>query len=85
MGTIDQFTLGVNFMTKIREIFDPLKPIERRIEKVITYETTNEELLKQEVIEYVATESIENHFDRLLDAIEEGMTQFRKSIDRYGF
>lgn len=62
------------FMTKIREIFDPLKPIERRIEKVITYETTNEELLKQEVIEYVATESIENHFDRLLDAIEEGMT-----------
>ena len=61
-------------MTKVREIFDPSKPIERRIEKVITYETTNEELLKQEVIEYVATESIQNHFETLLNEIEDGMT-----------
>lgn len=60
-------------MKTIRELFDPSKPIDRRIEKVITYEATNEELLKQEVQEYVATESIEGHFDRMLDRLEEGM------------
>lgn len=60
-------------MTIIRELFDTSKPINRRIEKVITYETTNEELLKHEVQEYVATESIERHFDRFLDRVEEGM------------
>ena len=61
-------------MLKIRDIFDANKPIDRRIEKVITYDTTNEELLKHEVQEYVATESIENHFDRLLDQFEYGMS-----------
>jgi Family of unknown function (DUF6079) len=60
-------------MKTIRDLFDPSKPIDRRIEKVITYEATNEELLKQEVQEYVATESIEGHFDRMLDRLEEGM------------
>jgi len=58
----------------IRELFDKSKPIDRRIEKVITYETTNEELLKEEVQEYVATDSIEDHFERLLDRLEEGMS-----------
>lgn len=61
-------------MTAIREIFDKSKPIDRRIEKVITYEMTNEQLLKQEVQEYVVTESIEDHFERLIDRLEEGMT-----------
>ena len=45
-------------MTIIRELFDAAKPIDRRIEKVITYDTTNEDLLKQEIQEYVATQSI---------------------------
>jgi len=58
----------------IRELFDKAKPIDRRIEKVITYETSNEELLKHEIQEYVATESIEQHFDRLLDQLEYGMS-----------
>ena len=60
-------------MTTIREILDPSKPIERRIEKVITYESTNEDLLKQEILEYVATDSIEQHMERLLDLFEDGM------------
>ncbi len=58
----------------IREIFDATRPIDRRIEKVITYETSNEDLLKQEIQEYVATASIEAHFDRLLDQLEYGMS-----------
>ena len=60
-------------MTTIRELFDPSKPIDRRIEKVITYESTNEDLLKQEILEYVATDSIEQHMERLLDLFEVGM------------
>jgi len=60
-------------MTIIRELFDAAKPIDRRIEKVITYDTTNEDLIKQEIQEYVATQSIENHLDRMLDRLEEGM------------
>ncbi|HNS74575.1 MAG TPA: BREX system P-loop protein BrxC, partial [bacterium] len=58
----------------IREIFDTAKPIDRRIEKVITYDASNDDLLKQEIQEYVATASIENHFDRLLDQLEYGMS-----------
>ena len=60
-------------MTIIRELFDAAKPIDRRIEKVITYDTTNEDLIKQEIQEYIATQSIEGHFDRMLDCLEEGM------------
>lgn len=58
----------------IREIFDTAKPIDRRIEKVITYDASNDDLLKQEIQEYVATASIESHFDRLLDQLEYGMS-----------
>ena len=58
----------------IRELFDVSKPIDRRIEKVITYESNNEDLLKQEILEYVATESIEKHMERLLDLFEDGMS-----------
>lgn len=60
-------------MDVIRDLFDPSKPIDRRIEKVITYDATNEDLLRREVQEYVATESIEDHFDRMLDRLEQGM------------
>ncbi len=59
---------------KIRELFDTTKPIDRRIEKVITYDLTEEKLLKQEVEEYVATESIEEHLERLLDFFDAGMS-----------
>ncbi len=60
-------------MTKIRQLFDSTRSIDRRIEKVINYETTNEQLLKQEISEYVTTKSISEHFDRLLDLFDRGM------------
>jgi len=60
-------------MELIRELFDPSKPIDRRIEKVITYGITSEDLLKREITEYVATENIERHFEDLLDRIDHGM------------
>lgn len=60
-------------MEKLRELFDPSKPIERRIEKVITYDTTDVDLLRQEIQEYVVTDSIEQNLERLLDLLDEGM------------
>ncbi|HOT29800.1 MAG TPA: BREX system P-loop protein BrxC [Candidatus Ozemobacteraceae bacterium] len=61
-------------MPTIRELFDPSRSIDRRIEKVITYDATVEDLLEQEIREYVATDSIQEHFGTLLDLLEEGMT-----------
>jgi len=61
-------------MNKIRELFDPTKPIDRRIEKVINYELVGDDQLKAEVTEYVATESIEEHFLRLLDIMDQSMS-----------
>lgn len=60
-------------MEKLRELFDPAKPIDRRIEKVITYEAPDEELLRQEIQEYVVTGSIEQNLERLLDLLDDGM------------
>ncbi len=57
----------------IRELFDPSKNIDRRIEKVITFDSTEPERLRQEITEYVATESIETSLERLLDMLDEGM------------
>ena len=50
-------------MEKLRELFDPLKPIDRRIEKVITYDTADVDLLRQEIQEYVVTDSIEQNIE----------------------
>ncbi len=61
-------------MSIIRDLFDPSRPIDRRIEKVITYDNTADELLEHEINEYVATESIQGHFERLLDVLEDGIT-----------
>ena len=55
-------------MEKLRELFDPSKPIDRRIEKVITYDTTDVDLLRQEIQEYVVTDSIEQNIEfRIID------------------
>jgi len=61
-------------MSKIRGLFDPSKPIDRRIEKVINYELVGDDQLKAEITEYVATESIEEHFLRLLDIMDQSMS-----------
>lgn len=65
---------------KIRTIFDPARQIDRTIEKVITYEASDEARLRQEVREYVATASIEKNFERLLDLLDEGMSGGQREI-----
>ncbi|MEW5817577.1 MAG: BREX system P-loop protein BrxC, partial [Spirochaetota bacterium] len=53
-------------MKKIKTLFDPSKNIYRTIEKVITYNISQEARLKAEISEYVVTESIEEQFEKLL-------------------
>lgn len=58
---------------KIRELFDNNRPIDRRIEKVITFSNDDEKLLYNEVSEYVVTASLEHHYEGLLDRLDEGL------------
>lgn len=58
---------------QIRNLFDPSKDIYRKIEKVITYNISQEALLKAEITEYIVTESIEEQFERLLSKMQLAM------------
>ncbi len=60
-------------MTQIRSLFDPDKGIRRSIEKVISYQVSQEDRLKAEIREYIVTESIESQLERLLENIQAAM------------
>lgn len=60
-------------MTLIRTLFDPSRDINRVIEKVITYQASQEQRLKAEISEYVVTESIEQQLERLLEKMQAAM------------
>ncbi|MEN3951268.1 BREX system P-loop protein BrxC [Iodidimonas sp. SYSU 1G8] len=57
-------------MTQIRSLFDPQRGIERSIEKVISYQASQEERLKAEISEYIVTDSIDQQLERLLENIQ---------------
>ncbi len=61
-------------MKIIRDLFETSRKLDRRIEKVITFEATESSQLKNEITEYVVTENIETAFGRLLDQIDDGMS-----------
>lgn len=60
-------------MTQIRNLFDTGKDIQRTIEKVITYQASQEQRLKSEITEYIATESIEQQLEQLLEKMQAAM------------
>ena len=60
---------------QIKQLFDPAKGIDRAIEKVISYGADAEKRLKSEISEYVATDSIEEHFEELLSKMQLAMDQ----------
>ena len=61
-------------MKNIRDLFESSRKLDRRIEKVITFEADAGDQLKREITEYVVTENIETAFERLLDQIDAGMS-----------
>lgn len=58
---------------RIRNLFDSNKGLDRRIEKVITFASAQEERLKAEITEYIVTDNIEDQFRRLLDRMQLAM------------
>lgn len=58
---------------QIKNLFDPSKDIYRTIEKVITYNASQEARLKAEITEYIVTENIEEQFERLLSKMQLAM------------
>ncbi len=58
---------------QIKKLFDSSKDIYRTIEKVITYSASQETRLKAEITEYIATNSIEEQFERLLSKMQAAM------------
>lgn len=58
---------------QIRDLFDENRDIYRTIEKVITYDTSEESRLKKEILEYEVTRSIEENLQRLLDRMQVAM------------
>jgi len=59
-------------MSNIRGLFESSRSLDRRIEKVISFDSTENDQLKREVTEYVATDNIAKSFDRLLNRLDEG-------------
>ena len=57
----------------IRTLFETGKALDRRIEKVISFDNAADAQLKGEITEYVVTENIERSFERLLDCFDRGM------------
>ncbi|MDM7986252.1 MAG: BREX system P-loop protein BrxC [Smithella sp.] len=62
-------------MTLIRNLFDSSRAINRKIEKVITYQNRSEAQLKTEISEYVVTERIEESFSDLLKKMQTAMQE----------
>ena len=58
---------------EIKTLFDSQKNIYRTIEKVITYSVSQEKRLKDEISEYIVTESIEEQFEKLLVKMQTAM------------
>ena len=55
--------------TTIKTLF--ASDIDRRIEEVIKVDQTDEEILREEIAEYVATDSIRSHYQSVLEAYAE--------------
>ncbi|TGQ70838.1 BREX system P-loop protein BrxC [Mesorhizobium sp. M00.F.Ca.ET.186.01.1.1] len=60
-------------MPQIRTLFDTGKDIHRTIEKVITYQASQEQRLQAEISEYIVTESIEQQLEQLLEKMQAAM------------
>lgn len=60
-------------METIKSLFDQTKDIYRTIEKVITYNASQEHRLKAEISEYIVTESIEEQLEKLLTKMQAAM------------
>jgi hypothetical protein len=73
MWAADRESKGEVDMKTIKSLLDQGKDIYRTIEKVITYDASQEHRLKAEISEYVVTESIEEQLEKLLLKMQAAM------------
>ena len=57
----------------IRTLFDTTRQLDRRIEKVVSYDSKAADQLRREINEYVITSNIELNFERLLSRLQDGL------------
>jgi len=65
-------------MNKVAELFE--KPIDRTIEEVIKVDQTNEATVRNEIEEYIATDSIRDQFVEVYREIAGGAARPREGI-----
>lgn len=65
-------------MKKIRDLF--AKPIDRPIEEVIKVDQADEATVREELDEYVVTDSIRDHFIHVYDEVAKAITNPREGI-----
>lgn len=68
----------------IRTLFDTTRQIDRRIEKVVSYDSKATEQLQREINEYVVTTNIEDNFERLLSRMLKGFQNGLGEADEIG-
>jgi hypothetical protein len=64
---------GATIAMNIKSLFDTTKDIYRTIETVISYSAAQQDRLKTEITEYIVTESIEEHLEKLLTCMQLAM------------
>ena len=67
-------------MTQIKSLFDSSKNIYRKIETVVQYENRDAALLKAEISEYQATDSIQRQLEKLVDDMDYAMSSGAREI-----
>ena len=67
-------------MEQIKSLFDQTRDIYRVIEKVITYNISQENRLKAEISEYIVTESIEEQLEKLLTKMQAGVWELVRTF-----
>lgn len=65
---------------KIKELFDPNKNIDRRIESVVTFAQHNIGELESELNEYVVTEKLHDNYENVLTRIQEGFSDSTNEV-----
>lgn len=68
----------------IRALFEPTRNLDRRIEKVISFDNAESEQLRREISEYVVTDKIEENLERLLNLLDDGFGRVGASTGEIG-
>lgn len=67
-------------MKQIKDLFDPSKDINRKIESVVTFGANTKDDLEQELNEYVVTDKLKDNYTNVMERIREAFDQGSKEV-----